>query len=174
MWQILLNWFSRWLFHNKKIKKFSNIPESEGNVPFVSCTSKNNGIERHCGEKPIDGNCVTVSTNGRCFDSFYQPKPFAVSNDVEVLYSDKLNKFVALFVVTVLNLEHHKWTFGRKPKHGKVFKTKILLPADENSNPDYKKMETFMKKHYEFLNVEVKKNKELILKFIKPSLQGGV
>jgi hypothetical protein len=34
-------------------------------------------------------------------------------------------------------------------------------------------METFMKKYYDSLNDEVKKNKELILKFIKPSLRGG-
>lgn len=170
-------WINSWktfevsfLFYKQKIKKYSNIPDSVGSIPFVSCSSKNNGIDSYCDEKNlVDGNCITVSTNGRCFDSFYQPTSFVVSNDVEVLFSKNniFNKFVALFLITILNMEQHKWTYGRKPKNNKVFTTKILLPIDSLGNPDYQKMGQFMKEKYEGINKDVQANKELILKFIK-------
>lgn len=136
------------IFPKKRISKFSSIPEEEGKIPFVSSTSMNNGVSSFCDEEPINGNCITVSTNGDCFDAFYQPNPIAVSSDVDVLYNDKLNKFNALFICSILRLEKFKWAYGRKPKNDKVFKTKIKLPVKKHDDlePDWDYMTSFVKK----------------------------
>ena len=71
-----------------KVKKYASKPMTEGNVPFVSCQSTNNGIAVYCDEKPEIRHCITVSTNGNCFDCFWHDYPIIPSSDVEVLSKD--------------------------------------------------------------------------------------
>lgn len=117
------------LFQSRKIKKYPSIPEDEGKLPFISSSSFNNGVVCKVNAESIEGNCLTVTTNGSCFDVFYHKHPIAVSCDVEVLYSDMLNEKNALFIATVLELEKFKYAYGRKPKNNKVFDTYIKLPV---------------------------------------------
>lgn len=125
------------VFENRKITKHSKIPDSEGCLPFISSTVENNGIASYCDEETITGNCITVTTNGNCFKSFYHESNIVVSSDVEVLYSEKLNKVNALFLVSILDKESFKWNYGRKPKNNKVFETVIKLPIvkDKSGQP---------------------------------------
>lgn len=148
------------LFPKRKAKHYSKIPEMQGDIPFVSSTSLNNGISAKVNADYIEGNCITVSTNGDCFDCFYQPDKFCISSDAEALYNDNLNKYNALFICSVLMLEKKKYCFGIKPKNGKVYNTIIKLPAkhilsndgtiiyekDDNNNfiPDWKYMEKYI------------------------------
>lgn len=125
------------IFRKSRIKKFSSTPEIEGDIPFISSTSVNNGVSTKVNERPIPGNCITVSTNGDCFDAFYQKDPIAVSSDVEVLYSEDLNEINAMFFCTLLRQEKFKYSYGRKPKKDKVFDTIIKLPIlrDDKGKP---------------------------------------
>lgn len=132
------------LFKKVSVKHYPAIPEDEGNIPFISSTSLNNGISGYVEADAIDGNCITVSTNGDCFDCFYQEKDFAISTDVEALYNDKLNTYNALFIVTILKMQKLKYGYGRKPKNGKLYETVIKLPAC-NDEPDWKYMEDYIK-----------------------------
>lgn len=149
------------LFPKVKVKKLSSVPESYGMCKFISSTSSNNGVASMVSEKTIKGNCITVSTNGDCFDAFYQEDPIVISSDVEVLYSDFLNQKIGIFICTILKLEKYKWSYGRKPKDDKVFNTIIKLPvlqnelgvpvidnnkkySDEGFIPDFKYMEKYI------------------------------
>lgn len=136
------------IFPKRKISKHSSTPEEEGPIPFVSSSSMNNGVSSFCNEEPIQENCITVSTNGDCFDAFYQPIPVVLSNDVDVLFNDNLNKYNAMFICTILRLEKFKWDYGRKPKNGKVYKTVIKLPVknQDDSEPDWDYMTEFIKR----------------------------
>lgn len=136
------------IFPKKRISRHSSTPEEEGPIPFVSSSSMNNGVSFFCNEEPIQGNCITVSTNGDCFDAFYQPIPVVLSNDVDVLINDNLNKYNAMFICTILRLEKFKWDYGRKPKNDKVFKTIIKLPVknQDDIEPDWDYMTEFIKK----------------------------
>lgn len=125
------------LFEKVKVKKHSSTPEINGASPFISSTSLNNGVSTYVADETIPGNCITVSTNGDCFDAFYQEEPIVISSDVEVLYSDFLNKKIAMFICTILEMEKYKWSYGRKPKGDKVFKTVIKLPAKKGENQKY-------------------------------------
>lgn len=137
------------LFPKQKVKHYSSIPDCEGTIPFITSTSDNNGVAAWVDvDDALDGNAITVSTNGNCFDCFYQEQKFAVSNDVEVLYGEHLNKYTALFVIPLLKQEQKKYSYGRKAKNGKVFSTKIKLPAVCDNGkyiPDWEHMENFIK-----------------------------
>lgn len=133
------------IFPKKNLKHFSAIPEVEGDVPFISSTSTNNGIAAYVDEDGIKGGCITVSTNGDCFDCFYQPESIVLSNDAEVLYNDNLNELNAMFIITVMKLEKNKYGYGRKPKNGKVYETFIKLPVGKNDEPDWQFMEDYIK-----------------------------
>lgn len=136
------------IFQQKNIKKQSKTPNTFGNVPFVTSQSTNNGIKTYVSNKNIEiypKNCITVSTNGNCFDCFYHNYEIVASTDVEVLYSSHLNKYNALFLITILNKQSKKYDYGRKPKNGIVWKTIIKLPIDEKGDPDWEYMENYIK-----------------------------
>ena len=138
-------WFEVGLiFLKKKIKKINKIPDSIGRNEFISSTSICNGVSKCCDEKTIASNCITVSTNGDCFDAFYHEDRIVVSSDVEVLQNSKLNKYNGLFICTILKCEKFRWTYRRKPKNDKVFSTKIKLPC-KNDQPDWEYMESIIK-----------------------------
>lgn len=134
-----------YIFPKKNIKHFASIPDIQGNIPFISSTSTNNGVAAYVDEEYENGNCITVSTNGDCFDCFYQPNNIAISNDAEALYNPKLNVYNALFIISVLKLEKSKYGYGRKPKNDKVYDTIVKLPANENGEPDWNYMEEYIK-----------------------------
>lgn len=135
------------IFQIPKIKKYSSVPEEIGNIPFISSSSVNNGISSFVNEKySFNKKCLTISTNGRCFDVFLQDYgSFCISSDVEILYNQKLTNCHYLFISTIIKLEQFKWGYGRKPKGNKIYATNILLPIDDNGNPHWKWMENYMK-----------------------------
>ena len=122
-----------------KIKKYSKKPMSTGNIPFVSCQTTNNGIAAYCGEKTEVEHCITVSTNGNCFDCFYHDYPIIPSSDVEVLSKKGItdNREIALFLCSVLSPNGKLYSYSNKPKNGKVFDTVVSLPATADGKPDW-------------------------------------
>lgn len=147
------NWWSfkiKNIFFKKQIKKYFSIPEKSGKIPFVTSSEFNNGITKLVDKISVyDKNAISVSTNGSCFKCFYQPKEFGVSSDVEILYNENLNKFNALFIITILSMETYRYTYGRKPKNNKVWDTIIKLPYKFNFKnqkvPDWEYMEDYIK-----------------------------
>ena len=136
------------IFKQPKIKKFSSIPEEEGLIPFVTSKSTNQGVETFIDTNHTIKNVITVSTNGNCFDCFYHDQKIAISNDVDILSSDYLNEFNALFITTILRLEQKKWNYGRKPKNKAVINTTIKLPAiliNKKWEPNWQYMENYIK-----------------------------
>lgn len=136
------------IFPYKKVKKYSKEPEDKGEIAYVTSLGVNNGVVSYSDANAIGSNVITVSTNGDCFDCFYHDESIAVSSDVEVLFNEHLNRYNALFICTVLELEKKKYSYGRKPKSGKVYNTTIKLPADENGNPDWIYMEQYSKDNW--------------------------
>ena len=64
---------------------------SDGNIPFVSRTAENNGIDGFVdveNDKVTNGNCLTIGAEG--IYAFYQPDAFATGNKVyQILYIPK-------------------------------------------------------------------------------------
>lgn len=135
------------LFNIVKGKRLTKEHMSPGEIPFVGATDDNNGITSYIGnsENIHQGNLITVSYNGSIGYSFYQPVPFVASDDINILYPlFKLNKFIAMFLCTIVFKERYRFNYGRKWDKSSMQESVIKLPA-VNGHPDWEWMETFIK-----------------------------
>jgi type I restriction enzyme M protein len=117
----------------------------KGKFPYVVTSSENNGTEGFYDYYTEKGNILTIdsATVGSCF---YQPLDFSASDHVEKLIPKfNMNKYIAIFVATIINLEQIRYGYGRKFAQKRIEKTNIKLPADLDGNPDWQFMENYIK-----------------------------
>ena len=135
-------------FERGKVHSQNSLPE--GNTHFyVGAKKKNNGVMCECGynaDLVSKGNCIVFICNGEgsVGYSLYMDRDFMASGDLILAYGDFLNPYIGLYLVTLLDLERPKYSFGRKyGPHVKA--TRILLPVTYDDSPDWQYMETFVK-----------------------------
>lgn len=150
-------------FYNKK----PPISESGEGILFIGATEFNNGItgriliddiskfskvgsieiNNTLEGKIFQGNCITVTNNGSVGNAFYQPNEFTCSHDVNPLYlkNHLLNKYIAMFLISLIKLEKYRWGYGRKWRPMRMPNSLINLPVDKNNNPDWQYMESYIK-----------------------------
>ena len=117
----------------------------KGVFPYVTTQAVNNGVEgfyNYCTEK---GCVLTVDSAVLGFCS-YQENDFSASDHVEVLTPlFNMNRYIALFLVTLINKEQYRYNYGRKCSQIKLRKSRIKLPVTAEGTPDWNYMETFIK-----------------------------
>lgn len=147
----------------------------DGNIPFVSRTAENNGIDGYVSVERsaiTKGDCLTVGAEG--IYSFYQQKDFATGNKIYTLRNDRLNFYHYMFISTILNKEDYKYSYGRARIKSKLEEEVIKLPikynvdrtpfidenraySDEGYIPDWQFMEDYIKSlHYKPITTKVK------------------
>jgi|ERR1035437_928498 hypothetical protein len=115
-----------------------------GKYPYVTTQSTNNGVDGFYNHYTELGNVLSIDSAVLGFCS-YQPYPFSASDHVELLHPKfKLNSYIAMFLVTIMNRELYRYNFGRKYSQERMKKGKIKLPA-KNGKPDFKFMEKYIK-----------------------------
>lgn len=137
------------LFVFEKGKRLTKADIIPGNINFLGAISENNGvrekIEADVFWKP---NCITVNYNGSVGEAFYQAVPFWASDDVNVLYAKEfweMNKYIAMFLITVIKADKYRFGYGRKWTIEKMKDTRIKLPALSDGQPDFSYMEKYIK-----------------------------
>lgn len=130
----------------KRLTKSDIIP---GDTNFLGAISENNGVrERITTTYFWKPNCITVNYNGSVGEAFYQSESFWASDDVNILYAKefwKLNKYVAIFIVTVIKANKYRFGYGRKWTLEKMKETVLKLPSKKNGTPDFEFMEQYIK-----------------------------
>ena len=119
---------------------------SEGDTPFVTRSAENNGVSAYIDATNCvinDPNCITIGAEG--VFAFYQPKAFVTGVKVYTLRHERLNKYNALFISTLLNKENYRYNYGNARILDKIKKEQIKLPVDTNGNPDWQWMEDYIK-----------------------------
>ena len=117
----------------------------EGEYPYITTQSTNNGVEGFYNFFTENGNVLVIDSAVAGFCS-YQKENFSASDHVEKLSSKfKLNKYIGLFLQTIINLEQFRYSYGKKFNQEKIRNTKIKLPVDKNGNPDWQFMEDYIK-----------------------------
>jgi type I restriction enzyme M protein len=114
---------------------------------LISSSDNNNGVSicTQEGKKLFNGNNITIANNGSVGACFYQIKPFFATSDVSILENDKLNKYNALFIVSIIIKEKYRFNYGRKWGLEKMQNHKIKLPITKEGNPDWQFMEDYIK-----------------------------
>ena len=142
---------------------------SEGEVPYVSSGSFNNGIisylEPKEGEVLEKGQCITVSPLDG--SSFFQEEDFlgrgGAGSAISMLYNKNLTKYNALFICTIIKIVAKRFSYSDALTSDNLKTLKIKLPikykengkadydlekkySDEGFIPDWLGMEEYMKK----------------------------
>jgi Type I restriction modification DNA specificity domain len=148
-------------YYNKKPDR-----SEKGIIPFIGSSEYNNGVtglytledllctnkdersvHHDISKKLFKGNCITVANNGASVSSaFYQPNDFTCSHDVNVLLLKErpFNKYIALFICTLINQEKYRWSYGRKWRPSRMPFSEIKLPV-RDGRPDFEFMENYIK-----------------------------
>lgn len=115
-----------------------------GKFPFVTTQATNNGVENFYDEYTEEGNVLTIDSAVIGFCS-YQTFKFSASDHVEKLIPKFImNKYHAMFLVTILNLEQYRYNYGRKASQTRLKEISIQLPS-RNNIPDFEFMEKYIK-----------------------------
>ena len=123
----------------------------DGEVPFVASGNYNNGVLKYLspkkGETLDKGNCITVSPIDG--SAFYQKDDFlgrgGAGSSIILLYNDKLNEYSGCFLATVIRAVCNKYYYSDMANKDVIAEETIKLPADENNQPDFLYMESYMK-----------------------------
>ncbi len=116
-----------------------------GKYPYVTTKATNNGVNGFFDCWTEKGNCLTIDSAVLGFCT-YQSMPFTASDHVEILRPRfEMNKYVALFLVTLINKDVYKYSYGRKRSQKQIRSDFIRLPANSNGEPDWLYMENYIK-----------------------------
>ena len=160
----------------KRLKKDDHI---EGTIPYASSTALNNGIDGFIGNnKNIRAfkNCLTLANSGSVGSTFYQPFNVVASDHVTKLENPNFNKYIYLFLATIVTRLNEKYSFNREINDTRIRKEKILLPINSKGKPDYEFMENYMKQKEtellkEYRNQLLLKQKKLIFKTLNSEIE---
>jgi len=130
----------------KRLKTSNHL---KGRTPYVSSTGINNGVDRFVGNEEkvrMFKDCLTLANSGSVGSTFYQPFDFIASDHVTKLASTTFTKYVYLFVSVVVSRLREKYSFNREINDNRIKKEKIMLPVNDQNEPDYEYMEQYMRK----------------------------
>lgn len=115
-----------------------------GKYPYVTTQATNNGMDGFYDFFTEEGNVLTVDSAVLGYCS-YQPSPFSASDHVEKLIPKfKMNKYIAMFMATIVNQEQYRYNYGRKCSQSRMDQIRIKLPS-KNNQPDFAFMESYIK-----------------------------
>jgi hypothetical protein len=130
------------------------IENNAGLIPCVQSGEMNRGIIGYMNSTFIDDKLHTyipapflsLARSGTSGCVNIQNKNSYLGDSVYGLkLKRKENKYIYLFLETILNLERYRYTYGRKVVIEKYMEQFILLPTDIEGNPDWIFMENYIK-----------------------------
>lgn len=134
--------------HIQRGKRLKNADHIPGEVPYVSSTANNNGVDDYIEASPgtrIFEDCISLANSGSVGTAFYEPFPFVASDHVTGLKREHTSKFVYLFLVSVIEKQGSNFNFNREINDLRIQKMQIMLPVTDDGKPDYAYMEQYAK-----------------------------
>ena len=138
------------LFDIKKGERLVKEERKKGNMPLITATSENNGVVDHIGYDDFKENKKVFQdklTIDMFFNVFYHDYEYFSDDNVHTLIPKRatLNRYVCLFLVTVLKQLQYKYDFGRQVRLQRLDFDEIKLPVDQHGSPDWQFMENYVK-----------------------------
>jgi hypothetical protein len=133
-----------------KCSNATELLEVGTDINYIGAKKSENGLMqtvRLVPELVTKGNCILFIGDGQGSVGYttYQPVDFIGSTTLTAGYSYSLNKYNAQFLISVLDMERFRYSFGRKYGYSIVSKSKIKLPVASNGEPDWQFMEDYIK-----------------------------
>ena len=128
----------------RRLKNDDNVP---GDVPYVSSSAVNNGVDDFVGNNEgvrKFNDCITIANSGSVGKTFYHEYEFVASDHVTAMKAPYMNKYTYLFIVTVAQRLGEKYSFNREINEARINREKIMLPVDASGRPDWSFMTEYM------------------------------
>lgn len=131
-------------YHGKDVVE----TDAQNGLMYITRSKFNNGLK----SRVIDsGNfkinpAGTISFGAENADFFYQTEPYITGNKMYYINTVGLPEYACLFLKSILEstfTANYSFTDGMIP--AKIFNESIKLPIDQNGNPDWSYMESYMK-----------------------------
>lgn len=122
-----------------------------GDIPYVTTSSQNNGVNNFVDSKNSFSNGKAISVDPIAGKAFYHDYDFigrgGAGSAINLLYNSNLDKYNGQFICTALErVSTEKASYGLQLNGLRLKNTKLILPVDRNGNPHWKYMSQFMKK----------------------------
>lgn len=141
--------------HPTKAYKMTNstLMDNDGKYPVVVNSSYNNGIGGYTNQQPTEsGNIITFSDTTSSDAIFYQKEAFVGYPHVQGMYPKKpfensWNEASYLFFLSLFRAKatNSNYNYVNKFTRDLASEMYVLLPVDENHQPDFSYMESYMK-----------------------------
>lgn len=134
---------------NNAVNLQSCSPSLKNSIPYITRTDDNNGCKFFVQKtKDLigieDGNAITIGDTTATI--YYQANKFICGDHIVILRSKKLNKYNALFFVSLLNKERFRYNYGRAFNKQIIENTILRLPiVKETGDIDWQFMEDYIK-----------------------------
>lgn len=120
------------------------------NLPYVTRTDNSNGIAHFVSSENLfygydPAGCITVGLDTQT--AFWQPHDFVTGQNIQVISGNKLNQYLAHFIVPLLRSQmtaKFNWG-GNGATLGRMKRLEIMLPVTDAGRPDYEYMEQYVK-----------------------------
>ena len=118
---------------------------------YIAAKKENNGVKatvEYDDRYVSKGNSIVFINLGQGSAGFatYQPYDFiGMKGKISTGSFEQLNQYIGVFLVTILDKERFRYSFGRSWAGDRLLQTKIKLPVDDNDNPDWFFMEEYIK-----------------------------
>lgn len=138
------------------IQKKTALPQNaleENGTPYVTTTSKNNGISNFVNEEPnTKARCLTVALNGSVGETFFQFDDFITSGDNAVLtLKEKYNPCLLFYIGAMIKNHQWRYNYYRKLNLSKLKQMTIPTPyKNGNIDIDIDYIERIVKNSYGF------------------------
>lgn len=134
---------------NCKCSNASKLLEDGNDIQYIGAKKSSNGLMRtvkYNDQLVTKGNCIVLICDGQGSVGYtnYMEFDFIGSTTLSVGYNDNLNRYNAMFLVTILDLERYRYSYGRKYRSN-LSKVKIKLPATKEGKPDWDFMTNYIK-----------------------------
>lgn len=123
---------------------------SPGMTPLVSAKNVDNGYK---GFVSVDrgtykGHCLTINNDGDggAGIAYYQPSDMALDSHVTALVPKmEMSSDTLLFIATCITKQRYRFGHGYSLNSGRLGQMKIVLPANQDSIPDFIAMDNYIK-----------------------------
>lgn len=120
---------------------------NEGQYPYITTSTQNNGIEGYYDYFTEYGRVLTIESAAAGYCA-YQKENFSAIHHVEKLIPKfPISTKIGLFIATVINADSYRYSYGYKLSKARLVYNSYYLPAKEVDGkyvPDFKFMEDYM------------------------------
>ena len=129
----------------KRIKTADHIT---GNIPYVSSSAINNGVDNFIGNSSNVRkfhDCITIANSGSVGKTFFHEYEFIASDHVTSMKTEGMSKYIYEFIAVTSQRIREKYSFNREINEPRIKREKIMLPITSTGQPDWQFMHDFMK-----------------------------